>query len=1075
MKPSKFLLVILLAVLASGVLSAQITGDLRGVVVDASGGAVPAAKINVRNLETGETRTADVTQEGGFSFALLRIGRYELRAEATGFRVSVAQAEVKTGEVTSVRFVLEVGSVSETVTVTDAVQQLDTENSQIQTSVVGETIQELPVARNPNLIALTAPGVAPVSANNPFLGSGSFNSNGGRGRGNNITVDGITATDVSVTGTGGTLNPLNFSSIKEVKVITNNFSAEYGRNSSSQVLYITKNGTNELHGELFEFLRNDKLNARPFFDRSGRTNIIRRNEYGWSLGGPVYIPKFADLRNKLFWHSDYSGLKLRGAGATRIARVPTPDQAAGITDPTARALFQQYQVPTDPSGQIQTSTANATDFWQYAFRFDANISSRDTVWFRYSSAQNVSASDGLTFIGTNIPGFGATNEGRPRQSTTAYTRLIGNTMVNEFRFGFGQSDAGFPIDTPVPLGPRITFQDGAVNSFGVWEGLPQGREQKTYQFNNNFSMVAGKHYLKFGGEYYYLQADSVFDALFRPLLAFANFADFQRGVPAVFQQRFGNSVRNNRVRNLFLFAQDDWKVSRNLTLNVGMRFEYAGGPREANGLISNLNLDYRGPFAGAGDGPLGRLETAFPSFHDNYNWAPRIGFAWTPGQGGKTVIRGGYGIAYDFIFLNPITNQRFLPPFIVAGVMSGQASFTGDNSMARILAGTSTIQTSTAATAGIFSPTALNFGGISPAIDQGLNNPLVHQWNIGVQREQLGVVWKASYVGTKGNFLLRSRDINFIAGGPAPATSLDDETARLASFTSAFQLQNGNVARRSNRMDGRYNGVIYVDNSADSNYHAFQFEAQKRLSSTLMMNANWTWAKTIDDGSDVLGVLINDAATQQDPRNNRDNRAAAQFDLRHRLVISHVWEPQWFKGSSNWALKNVIGNWGFTGISSFRTGFPVTLDAGARRGISPLTVIGGGGQVRPNVSGALSTFDPRPAGSAGAPFGLTSGLVTNYSAYAQSLGLSQPLLGNFGNFGRNMLRLNGERNFDWNVYKNFSVSESVKFQIRAEFYNIFNNTSFQEVSRVITAPDFGQYTAVGQNARIIQLGARFVF
>lgn len=1075
MKVNKLLLGALLAILASGVLSAQITGDLRGVVLDSSGAAIPAAKITLNNLETGETRSSGVTAEGGFSFALLRIGRYEVRSEAPGFRISSAQADVRAGEVTSVRFVLEVGQVSETVTVTDAVSQLDTENAQIQTAVTGETIQELPVARNPNLFALTAPGVAPVSANNPFLGSGSFNSNGGRGRGNNITVDGITATDVSVTGTGGTLNPLNFSSIKEVKVITNNFSAEYGRNSSSQLLYITKNGTNELHGELFEYFRNDKLNARPFFDRSGRTNIVRRNEYGWSLGGPVYIPKLADLRNKLFWYSDFQQLKLRGAGATRIARVPTPDQAAAITDPSARALFQQYQVPTSPTGQIQTSTANSTNFWQYAFRFDANISNRDTVWFRYSDTENISASDGLTFIGSNLPGFGATSQGRPRQSTAAYTRLIGNTMVNEFRFGFGQSDAGFPIDTPFPLGPRITFADGSVNSFGVWEGLPQGREQKTYQFNNNFSMVQGRHYLKFGGEYYYLQADSVFDALFRPLLQFANFADFQRGVPAVFQQRFGNSVRNNRVRNLFLFAQDDWKVSRNLTLNVGIRFEYAGGPKEKNGTISNLNLDFQGEFAGAGSGPLGRLETGFPSFTDNYNWAPRFGFAWTPGQSGKTVIRGGYGISYDFIFLNPITNQRFLPPFIVAGVQSGQASFTGDNSLARILAGTSTIQTSTAATAGQFSPTALNFGGISPAIDQNLNNPLVHQWNIGIQREQLGVVWKASYVGTKGNFLLRSRDINFIAAPPAPATSLDDETARLSQFQSAFSLQNGNVARRSNRLDGRFNGVVYVDNSADSNYHALQFEAQKRVSNTLMLNANWTWSKTIDDGSDVLGVLINDASTQQDPRNNRDNRAAAQFDLRHRLVISHVWEPQWFQGSGNWALKNLVGNWGFTGISSFRTGFPVTLDAGARRGISPLTVIGGGGQVRPNVSGSLGGFDPRPAGSAGAPQGLTAGQVTNISAYAQSLGLSQPLLGNFGNFGRNMLRLNGERNFDWNVYKNFNLSESVRFQIRAEFYNTFNNTSFQEVSRTITAPDFGQYTAVGQNARIIQLGARFVF
>ena len=229
---------------------AQITGELRGTVEDSSGGFVGQAKVTLKNLETSVTREQNTNASGQFVFALLQIGNYEVKAEAPGFRVALTRAEVRTGEVASVNFKLEVGQVTETVTVSDVVSQLDTENSQLQTAIVGQKIQELPVNRNPNLFALTAPGVAPVSANNPFLGSGSFNSNGGRGRGNNITVDGITATDVSTTGTGSALGAVNFSSIKEVKVITNNFNAEYGRNSSAQVLYITKNGTNELRGEV---------------------------------------------------------------------------------------------------------------------------------------------------------------------------------------------------------------------------------------------------------------------------------------------------------------------------------------------------------------------------------------------------------------------------------------------------------------------------------------------------------------------------------------------------------------------------------------------------------------------------------------------------------------------------------------------------------------------------------------------------------------------------------------------------------------------------------------------------------
>ncbi|MBL8211050.1 MAG: TonB-dependent receptor [Bryobacterales bacterium] len=1062
------------ALLLTTAASAQITGELRGSVVDPSGAAVPMAKVTLKSLETGETRSSTADESGLFAFQLLRIGAYEVKAEKEGFRAAAGRASVLAGEIASVRLPLEVGQVSETVQVTDAAAAIDTENSQLQTSVAGEAIQEIPVGRNPNLFALTAPGTVPVSSNNSFLGSGSFNSNGGRGRGNNITVDGITSTDVSVTGTGGTLNPLNFSSIKEVKVITNNFSAEYGRNSSSQVIYITKNGTNELHGEVFEYFRNDKLNARPFFDTTGKTNILRRNEYGWAVGGPVYIPKVFDGRNKAFFFTDYQGLKTRGAGATRIARVFTPEQVAGITDPTARALVQQYQIPTNPNGQIETAAPNKTDFWQWAVRGDFNLSARDTVWVRYSSADSVTASTSLTFVGSNLPGFGANSQGKPRQSTAAHTHLFGSSAVNEFRFGFGQSDAGFPIDTPFPLGARVTFADGSVTNFGVWEGLPQGREQRTYQFNDNFSFVKGSHNVKVGGEYYYLQADSVFDALFRPTLTFANVADFQRGLPATFQQRFGNSVRENRVRNLFLFVQDDWKVSRNFTLNIGLRMEWAGGPTERNGLISNLNLDNRSAFGAAGAGRWGLLETGQPSFRSNYNWGPRLGFAWNVGGGGKTVVRGGYGVAYDFIFLNPITNQRFLPPFIVTGVVTGQTSFTGTNSLSNIVAGTSQIQRDTASTAGRLSTTALNFGAISPAIDQGLRNAQVHQWNLGVQREQFGIVFKASYVGTKGNYLPRSRDLNLIASPIAPATSVADETARLGQWQAANVALNGNIARGSNRIDPRYNGIVLVDSSANSNYHAFQFEAQRRLTRDLFMNANYTFGKSIDDGSDVLGVLVGDSSNQQNPLDNRNNRASSQFDLRQRVVITHQWEPQWFKGSSNWAVKNIVGNWGFSGITSFRSGFPFTIEAGARRGLTPLTVLGGGGSIRPNISGPLN-LEPKPARSAGAPFGLNNDPNQRISAYAESLGLSQPLLGNIGNLGRNVLRLNGERNFDWNVYKNFSVTERARFQIRAEFYNIFNNTSFLGMSNLITAQDFGQYTTVSQDARIIQLGARFIF
>jgi Carboxypeptidase regulatory-like domain/TonB-dependent Receptor Plug Domain len=1059
----------------------QITGGLRGTVSDATGAAVPKSTVTLTNVGTRQARTQTVNDRGEFTFELLTVGDYTVKAAAAGFAASETHAQVRTGEESFVDFKLEVGQVSQTVEVSSAVAQIDTENAQLQTSVTGQAIQEIPVGRNPNLFALMAPGVAPVSPNNPYLGSGSFNSNGGRGRGNNITVDGITATDVSVTGTGGPLAPLNFSSIKEVKIITNNFNAEYGRNSSAQVLYITKGGTNDLHGEAYEYLYNDKLNARPFFDRTGHANIVRTNTYGFEVGGPVYIPKVLDGRNRFFWHTDYEGYKNRGVGQTVIANVPTPAQLASITDPTSLAIAKQYQIPTSPTGTLGESAPNTTNTWEVSVRGDVVISKNDTLWARYAVYNSFANSSGNTFITSNLPFFGAASANHPRQATLAETHVFGTNAVNEFRFGFGQSKPSFPIQTPYPLGPQISFLDGSVTSVGVSSILPQGREQRTYQYTDNFTINRGSHIIKMGFEWYHLEADSFFDNNVRSTLSFTNFAAFASGQLSTYTQNFGNSVRQNRVENAFSFIQDDWKATRRLTINVGLRVEFAGGPTEVNGLISNLNLNDHSAFGAAGSGPLGLMQTGKPSFNSHYTWGPRFGFAYRLTGDGKTVIRGGYGIAYDFVFLNPITNQRFLPPLIYSGSLTGVSSFTGGNSYANILAGTADLQKSLAGSVGQLNPTFKNFGAISPAIDPNLNNPQVQQWSLGIERELAGdLVVKAGYVATKGTYLQRTRPINLIAAPPAPATSFADEQARLSQFTSAVAGLSGNTTLAfSNRYDPRYNAVNLVESSANSSYNALQLEAQKRFGRNYWVHVAYSWAHSIDDVSDSLGVLVNDSAAQQNPNDNRNNRGPSQFDLRHILSVSHTWEIPFFRGSSNRLLRGGLGGWSFSGISTWRTGYPLNVFAGPTLGgmTDPVQYLGTGNNVdRPNVGGPIHNFNPQPAGSAGAPGGTSLVNGVAISNYAQSLGLSQPLIGNFGNLGRNVLRLNGQTNFDWNLYKNFHFSERVNFQLRSEFYNIFNQHAFLSMaSSNITSTQFGQYNQVSQNARTIQVGARIVF
>jgi outer membrane receptor protein involved in Fe transport len=1066
----------LAAVLLALPLSAQITGSVRGTVVDPADAIVTTGTATLRSIETGTQRTPQPLSSSGFSFELLTIGRYEVRIEAPGFRSEVAQIDVKAGEIGTLRMKMQLGASAETITVTDAASLLDTESAQMSISISGPQIQDIPVGRNANLFALTAPGVAPVTSNNPFLGSGSFNVNGQRGRGNNITVDGITATDVSVTGTGGTLTPMNFSSIKEVKVITNNFSAEYGRNVGSQVLYITKSGTNRIRGELYEYFRNNVLNARPFFDQSGEANITRRNQYGFEVGGPVRLPGY-DGRDRTFWHFDWEQLKVRGASAPVIANVPTPAMLAAVTDPTSLAIVNQYKLAdiVSPTGQRTFQASEAENLHRYAIRVDQHIGSNDVVWGRYAKSDGRAAGAGNTFINSNLPGFGALSGGPSKQGSLGYTHTFSPAMVNEFRFGYGESNAGFPIDTPYPLGPRVQFSDASVARFGVWEGLPQGRDQKTYQYSDNLSYVRGAHTLKFGGEFFHLDMNNQLDALTRGLYTFPSWANFANGTPSTYQQRFGDTVRSFGVNNFFAFAQDDWKITRNLTLNLGVRMEFAGGPKEKNGNISTLDFSDRSAYGAAGAGAFGNFQTGLPAFNNNTNWGPRLGLAWTSNDR-KTVVRTGFGTAYDFVFMNPITNGRTLPPLIVTGQLSGATSFAGNNTWAKLVAGTADIQASTLSQVGKVSTTVLNFGAASPIINRDLRNPQAHQWNFGVERETMGVVFKATYVGTKGNYLLRTRDLNLVANPIAAATSLADEAARLTQFQATFAGLNGNATRRSNRIDGRFNAVSFIDNSAASNYHALQIEAQRRFGG-LDLRANWTYGKSLDNGSDVLGVLINDSSNQQNPLDNRDNYGPSQFDLRHRFVITHVWSMPFFKTSKNALLRNVAGGWNFAGITSFRTGYPVTLDAGARLTITPSSNIGGGAAVRPNVVGTLAAngVNWQPAGSAGSASGLNSDRVQTISSYAASLGLSQPLLGNYGNLGRNTLRLNGERNFDWNVYKSFQLREAASLQVRAEFYNVFNNTAFQDVNRNITNANFGQYTTVAQDARIIQLAARIVF
>ena len=1070
----------ILWVLSGPVWSQRLSGDIEGVIKDPSGALIPGVAVTITSVETSAQRMMLTDDQGRFLATLLPVGDYDVRAELQGFKTWTGRAGARYGERTSLNITLEVGNVTEQVSVTEtAIPLVNTTDAQIAMSVDERRVRELPLlSRDPLMLATLSPGVVPVTPANPFLGTGSFNTNGGRGRGNNITIDGVVSTDVSTTGGSG-LGTLSLEGIQEFKLITNNFNAEFGRNANAQVQIVTKGGTNEFHGAAYEFLRNDALNARDYFDRTGKASPLRRNQFGATLGGPVE-------KDKLFFFGHYEGVQIRGAGGTRSLVVPTAAQRAAVTDPTSRAILDLYQLPSPQveSGNVGTlsqTAPNLTKSHAFSGRLDySRNGGRDLITGRYAFQDQKQASESLTFIGNRLTGFGGDSVTRPQTFTTGWTRVLGTRMTNEARFAFGRSNPNF-IPQSTKAGPEIQITGFAI--FGESNILPQGRVQNTFQYSDTLTWIRGRHNWKFGGDVHRIQANSVFDANVRGTFLFASWDAFANGQPTQFTQRFGSTVRGNRVTNVFAFAQDDFKASTEFTINLGLRLEVAGGVHEVNNILSNLDLSRPGPIGGAPAGPLGSFVVGGSAFETNYNWQPRFGFSWNPHRG-RWVLRGGYGITNDFIFLNPITNLRFNPPFVQSLTLSG--AFTGANSYANLFSGNAAAQVSSRAAVGKFSPTQTNFGALSP-IERRLKNPQVQQFSLTVERQLTQTLAvRTSYIGTLGHYLLRSRHVNMIPPGTvAPAQDPGDELSRLPQFQSVFQASNATTAGSSNRIDPRFNAITLVEGSANSNYHALAVEVNKRFSRDHHFQAAYTWSKSIDNASDVLNVVVNDFPVLQNPFNLNNSRSLSQFDIPHRLVVNHVWQPQWASALTG-AWRTLLDGWGFSGIFQTQSGFPATIFAGTRYGISDASLTGNSSNViRANVSGDLHRLVFAPLGSPQAaliPPPASRGINTvapsgGAAPNTNTAGfpLEQPMLGHFGTLGRNAVRLNSLTDFDWSFFKDTRVSEKLNVQFRAELFNVFNNTSFAGFDNNLASPTFGTYGKTDTVPRQIQMALKLIW
>lgn len=1073
---ARFLLPLIVACLLTIPVLADLTGDIQGNVLDTSGASIANAKVTIKNLGTGVIRTVMTNEAGEYSAPQMPIGTYQVSIEKDGFKALTLSVLVRSGEKSRADVNLEVGKITESVVVeASALPTLDVATAQISNSINGQEILALPnLARDPVIYATLSPGTVPVSVNNPFLGAGSFNSNGSRGRANNITLDGVTASDISTTGESGAAFVQD--SVAEVKVITNNFDAEFGRNSGSQVQIITKSGTNDYHGSAYEYYQGDGLgDARGYFTPpGGAVPKLVQNQVGGEIGGPIY-------KNHTFAYGQGEVDRTRGAGQSVIANVLTPAQVAGITDPTSLALFKANGAFNSASGSLSEASANTLDADTWVLRVDQVLrGGKDTLFVKYGQSPLVAISPSLTFVGTNLPGFGASNTAKAQDITVGYTAVLTSNLISNFRFGFGRNNPAFPVSSPFKPTAQVIFLDG-TSSFGEENIIPQGRTQNTFQYADTVSWTRGRHTFKFGGDINRYQAPSFFPAEALGVLVYPSVASFQAGTPALWQQELGNTARHNFALDAFGFVQDDFRLTRTLTLNLGFRYESSGGVSEGSNLISNFDPNNHTPIGTLGFGALGGVDLGGTAFHRNYNSAPRLGFAWNPGSG-KFVFRGGYGIAYDFIYQNPITNLRFAPPFVF---QINVGSFKGGNSVANLVAGTAPAQTAVIAGLGTFSPSVADFGGFFP-VAQNLQNPRNQQWNFGVEYQAPhDLVLKVSYVGSHNDRLQVSEPVNLVnpVNIPAAPTSLADQNARGFQFANAQlnEVGSNTATGLNNLIDQRFDGVTQVQSTGTSTYNSLQIEGIRRFKNGLTFNANYTWAHSLDDVSDALGVLINDSAVPLDASKPISfNRANSQFDVRQRFVLGYNYQIPFAKNFHGWK-KYLLDGWTQSGIFSTQTGLPTTIFAapitecavnaslancppGSAVGITDLLLNGtnnGGNATNTAVDGNATALHPIP-------------FFTGYKVPA-NLPVSEPLLEHNGTSGRNQLRLDGQTDYDAAFSKFFRFTERMRLELRWEMFNVLNHPNFAGYNNILGGSQFNTYTSTATNARQMQLSARFTF
>ncbi len=1075
-------LAVLLALAAPIRSSAQYTsGRVEGRIFDSSGASIPGAIVRVQHLATNTTRSFTTGPDGMYVFFALAPGNYLLTAEAPHFAGRSAQLTMSTNQTVTVNLVLGVGGEKTSVEVRGEPGIIDVADAQHSHTLSETELELLPnLPRNMINTVTIAAGVQPT--NNPRGGStfgggspgfavtlgvqsGLISANGGRADASSVQLDYTDANDWQFGGFAPAMQAISPDMLQEFKLLTSNFPAEYGVKSNAQVIMVTKSGTNRWHGTAYDYLQNDLFNARDYFDTTGIPSKLKQNIYGFTMGGPL-------VKDRTFLFGGYEGRKTRGASFTNLVSLPTEQARAQATDPIIINLMNQFlPVPPTPNcpnppgscnpnlGTISTQIPGPVDNYQYLLKADHRFSGAHMLSGRYVQG---TASFVARFPSSNLlPGFDGDDEFALRNINLTDTYSLNSRTVNELRLAYGYDRATVATQNGL-LTPRFQIQ-GLVN-FGSLERLPTNRTFNVYQLNDMLSLVRGAHVLKFGGDLRKIEDNTRNDINSRGVFSFASLSDFLNAHPSSWTQLFGSTQRAFRTWLYGFFFQDDWKVRRDLTLNLGLRWDLQGALSEAHGLTSVLDPATPGDVGVAGSGPLGSFRIGGPAIGSNLVLpAPRLGFAWNP-RGGNLVLRGGYGIYWNSFTFDPLSLSRFAPPLNYNLTLRG-TQISGANSFDNIYNGTAPILAQGASQVGTFG-NLVNFGSIT-TLDPNLQNAYVQQFTLGIEYRLHTYGLSLSYIGTKGTNLTRLIPINPVVNAPAPATSVADEIARFSEFYSAYTHENG---PGNNRLDPRFDQVNLHTSSGSSIYHSLQAEIRKSLSHGLQFQASYTWSRAIDDASDFdPSILANDSSFPQSLGNLAAERAVSDFDIAHRLVVTSVWQIPFFRHLRGVPGK-ILDGWGFETSNMWQTGLPATLlahpytDPTTGKAITDINMDGNsvrsGSGLEDNTR---ANCDP-----AGVHFVL--------GAPASTSGISQPLLGNNGTCGRNSIRMRGLTNLDWALSKELRLAESGPMgsgpwdlQFRTEALNVFNVpflTATGDAWRTVGNARFAQMNAAASTRKL---------